>query len=238
MSNNVTLTVVANPAPAITGSTTPCQNETVTYQTTNNTGSTYTWNVVSGTGSFAPLNTYQVSGSWSTIGAASIRVVETNSNGCAQENILNVTVSAAPTPTISASTASPVCGQSSVTYSTTATGQSYAWTVGSGGQLVSGNNSQSIVVSWANATPDVAYTSSVGLTVTNGGCSGSTSTNVTVNPKANPTISGDATRCSGQSGSYSTVCCVRSQLLMDNQQLASGHDIHTGIRNKRECYHC
>jgi hypothetical protein len=204
MLNNVTLTVVANPAPAITGSTTPCQNATVTYQTTNNTGSTYAWNVVSGTGSFAPLNTYQVTGSWSTIGAASIRVVETNSNGCASENILSVTVTSAPTPTISASTASPVCGQSSVTYSTTATGQTYAWTVGNGGTLVSGNNTQSIIVNWANATPDVAYASTVGLTVTNGGCQGSTSTNVTVNPKANPTISGDAARCSGQSGSYST----------------------------------
>lgn len=205
MSNNVTLTVVANPAPAITGTTTPCQNATVTYQTTNNTGSTYSWSIVSGTGSFAPLNTYQVTGSWSSIGAATIRVVETNANGCSQANNLAVTVTSAPTPTIAASpSTSPVCGQSSVTYSTTASGQTYAWTVGNGGTLVSGNNTNSIVVSWANATPDVAYASTVGLTVSNGGCTGSTSTNVTVNPKANPTVSGDAARCSGQSGSYST----------------------------------
>jgi len=205
MLNNVTLTVVANPAPAVTGSTTPCQNATVTYQTSNNTGSTYSWTVVSGTGSFSPVNTYQVSGSWSTVGSAAIRVVETNSNGCAQENILAVTVTSAPAPTIAASpSTSPICGQSSITYSTTASGQNYNWSVGSGGTITSGNNSNSIIVAWANATPDVAYASTVGLTVTNGGCQGSTSTNVTVNPKANPTISGDAARCSGQSGTYST----------------------------------
>ncbi len=205
MANSVTLTVVPNPAPAVTGPTTPCQNATVTYQTTNNTGSTYAWNVVSGTGSFTPTNTYQVTGSWSSIGTASIRVVETNANGCAQENILTVNITTAPTPTITATpSTSPVCGGSSVTYSTTASGTSYNWTVGSNGTINSGNGTNSIVVSWANATPDVAYTSAVNLTVNNGGCTGSTSMPVTVNPKANPTITGDAARCHGQTGSYST----------------------------------
>ncbi len=205
MANSVTLTVVPNPAPAVTGPTTPCQNGTVTYQTTNNTGSTYAWNIVSGTGSFTPTNTYQVSGSWSSIGTASIRVVETNANGCAQENILTVNVTTAPTPTITANPAtSPVCGGSSVTYSTTAPGTTYNWTVGSGGTITSGTGTNSIVVSWANATPDVAYSSAVNLTVNNGGCTGSTSFPVTVNPKANPVITGDAARCSGQTGNYST----------------------------------
>ncbi len=205
MANSVTLTVVANPAPAVTGPTTPCQNGTVTYQTTNNNGSTYSWNIVSGTGSFTPSNTYSTTGSWTSTGTAQIRVVETNSNGCAQENILTVNVTTAPTPTITANpSTSPVCGQSTVTYSTTASGTGYNWTVGSGGTLNSGQGTNSIVVTWANATPDVPYNSAVNLTVTNGGCTGSTSANVTVNPKANPSITGDAARCSGQTGTYST----------------------------------
>lgn len=207
MSNTVTLTVVNNPAPAITGPNTPCQNATVTYQTTNNNGNTYLWELLPNTAGtiVGPNNTYQANVTWTQTGAASIRVTETNGNGCANQNTYNVTVTTAPTPTISASTASPLCGGAQVTYSTAAiSGATYAWTVGNGGTIASGLGTNSIVVNWANATPDVAYTSTVNLTVNAGGCSGSATSNITVNPKANPNITGDAARCSGQQGTYTT----------------------------------
>ncbi len=213
MSNNITLTVVANPTPAITGPNSPCQNATVTYQTTNVTGNTYAWSITSGAGTFVgPTNTYQANVQWTATGAGTIQVTESNSVPCSQVNSYNVTVVTAPTPTISASIASPVCGGATVTYTTPSiSGATYNWVLGSGGTISSGQGSNSIVVNWANATPDVAYASTVQVTVNNGGCTGSATSNITVNPKANPSLTGDAARCHGQSGTYTTPFVVNGR---------------------------
>lgn len=213
MSNNITLTVVANPTPAITGPNSPCQNATVTYQTTNVTGNTYAWAITSGAGTFVgPTNTYQANVQWTATGAGTIQVTESNSVPCSQVNSYNVTVVTAPTPTISASIASPVCGGATVTYTTPSiSGATYNWVLGSGGTISSGQGSNSIVVNWANATPDVAYASTVQVTVNNGGCTGSATSNITVNPKANPSLTGDAARCHGQSGTYTTPFVVNGR---------------------------
>lgn len=209
MANSVTLTVVANPTPAVTGPTTPCQGQSVTYQTTNNTTSTYAWNIVSGgaTGTLTPTNTYQTTVTWTSTGAGSIRVVETNSNGCAQQNILAVNVTSAPTPTITGP-ANPVCGNSTQTYSTAlVSGSTYTWALGSGGTFTTSNsglNVNTVTIQFANPTPDVPVSTNLSVSVNTGGCVGSTSIPVTINTRAVPTVTGTASACSGQQGSYST----------------------------------
>ncbi|GIV51185.1 MAG: hypothetical protein KatS3mg038_1706 [Candidatus Kapaibacterium sp.] len=205
MTQTVTLTVNPLPTPAVTGNTTPCVGQTVTYTTQNNTGSTYawTWAPVADFTPAGPTNTYQITGTWGASGSKSITVTETNSAGCGQTNTLNVSVQSAPTPTITASQANPICGGQTVTFTTTPSGaSSYTWTVGSNGTLQSGQGTQSITVTWAN-TPS-SYSSSVSVVVNVGGCTGNASYTVNVNPQATPTISGPASICSGQSGTYST----------------------------------
>jgi len=199
-----TVNVVPLPTPAVMGPTSPCQNTAVTYMTTNNTGSTYSW-TTSGASFTAsgPTNTYQLNGMWTGTGSGTVTVTETNSIGCVQTNSLNVIVQPAPTPTITASQANPICGGQTVTFTATPSGAtSYTWTVGSNGTLQSGQGTSSIVVSWANVPS--SYSSSVSVVVNVGGCTGSAFYTVNVIPQATPMISGPATICSGQSGTYST----------------------------------
>ncbi|GIV55552.1 MAG: hypothetical protein KatS3mg040_0320 [Candidatus Kapaibacterium sp.] len=205
MTQTVTLTVNPLPTPAISGPTSPCQGASVTYVTQNNTGSTYawTWTPVADFTPAGPTNTYQLNGTWTGTGSATVTVTEINSAGCGQTNTLNVNVQAAPAPTITASQSNPICGGQTVTFTATPAGaSSYTWTVGSNGTLQSGQGTQSITVTWAN-TPS-SYSSSVSVVVNVGGCTGSASYTVNVNPQAMPNISGPASICSGQSGTYST----------------------------------
>jgi len=105
----------------------------------------------------------------------------TGAGGCADIKPVLVTVNLLPTPSVTGP--SPVCVSVAGTTSTYSTpnvaGHTYNWTV-TGGNIVTGQGTNTITVTWTTAGPG---TVSVTQTITASGCSGNNVLNVTVNPK-------------------------------------------------------
>lgn len=153
----VTVTVNANPtAPVVTasGSTSLCTGSSVTLtsdQTTNNT-----WSTAETTQSISVSTTGDYS------------VVFTDGNGCqATSNIISVTVSNAPTPTIQASGSVDICSGSSVTL-TSSTADSYVWSTGATTQSidVSVAGTYTVTTTNANSCDGVGVSNAIVVTVT------------------------------------------------------------------------
>lgn len=173
VSTPIQVTVNALPTASITSTgNSICQGQTATL--TSSAGSSYLWSNGATTQSIQ-VNT-----------AGSYLVTVTASTGCkATSTPVNITVTAAPPTTVTASGATTFCQGGNVTLSAP-TGYSYVWS--------NGNTSSQITVNTAG---------NYNVTVTaNGTCSAtSTTTNVSViaNPTASITPSGATTFCQGGS---------------------------------------
>lgn len=196
------VTVSALPQPTITGSVSICAGTTGVVYTTQSGMSNYAWYVSSGgtitAGGTSTSSTVTVT--WNTAGAQHVSVNYHNASGCqaALPVVLNVTVNALPTPTITGS--STLCSGVSGIYTTESGKTNYTWTVSSGATIVSGGGgmSSSITVKWTATGPQwvrVNYTNSTG-------CRAATYTqfNITVNSLPAPTITGQKTLCQGSTG--------------------------------------
>lgn len=166
-SATVSVTVVANLVPIITGDTTIC-NGTSTMLSTSG-GGTYLWsdNTTNSSITVSPASTSTYS-------------VTVTSGSCSGTASVQVLVNPYPTPTINGTSA--ICSGQSATL-TASTGDSYSWNPG-------GQTTGSITVSPSGTTDYI-------VTVTTNGCSGSASTQVLVNPTPNPAISGTSSICTG-----------------------------------------
>jgi hypothetical protein len=167
----------------------------------------YIWSIAGGTitaGGATTNNTATVT--WTTVGAQSISVNYTNTNGCtaASPVVYPVTVNALPVPTIVSGPAS-VCVNSTGNVYTTQGGMSnYIWTVSAGGTITAGGGTgnNTVTVTWNTAG---AQTVSINYTNANG-CTAASPTvyNVTVNPLPVPTITGSASVCVNSTGNVYT----------------------------------
>jgi gliding motility-associated-like protein len=141
------VTLVPSPSkPKPSGQDTVCLNTmNVGYSVTNNPGSTYEWFLPDGTTSTGTSATY----SWNTIGNFLIKVVETNTDGCASDTGMVKVNVRKPVPGISGPTS--VCPNAQgIVYTANGTkGSSFTWTV-TGGTKVSGGTSASIIINWGN----------------------------------------------------------------------------------------
>jgi len=196
------VTVNATPQPTITGSASMCAGTSGFVYTTQTGMSNYTWYVSSGgtitAGGTSTSSTVTVT--WNTAGAQHVSVNYTNASGCQAvlPVVLNVTVNALPTPTITGS--STLCSGVSGTYTTESGKTNYTWTVSTGGTIVTGGGTTSatITVKWTTTGSQwvrVNYTNSTG-------CRAATYTqfNITVNSLPAPTITGQKTLCQGSTG--------------------------------------
>ncbi|MEI6456462.1 MAG: T9SS type A sorting domain-containing protein [bacterium] len=198
MTGSVTVTQIIV-TPAIAGNTTPCVNSTGNVYTTEDGMTNYQWSVSAGGtvtgGGTSGSNTVTVT--WNTAGAQTVSVNYTDGSGCSAltPTVKNITVNALPTPTISGP--NPVCLNSTGNVYTTQAGMTnYTWSI-TGGTITSGGTSSTntATVTWTTLG---AQSISVGYTNANGCTSASPGVyNVNVNPLPTPTISGQATICTG-----------------------------------------
>jgi len=142
----IELLIHALPEPLIQGPESVCQFvQEVAYMAASE-GNEYLWDVTGGSIT-AGQNTVAPTVTWETPGTGIITLTETNLSGCSQSITFEVEIKAAPTPAIGGN--ERVCANSEQNiYSTPAVeGNTYEW-IATGGNIVSGANSQEVTVNW------------------------------------------------------------------------------------------
>ncbi len=203
-SRQVSYAVTVNPlpTPSITGGNSVCRNSTQAYSVTNVSGNTYNWVVTNGTIQ-SGQGTNAISVLWGNTANGTVQVTETiTATTCSQVATLNVTLNAAPAPTITGPATTCTSTTVNRTYSVAAAaGNTFAWTVSSGGTIQSGQGTNSITVRWTTAGNE-----NVSLTQTNAsGCATTLNYAVLVNQSPAPSITGNNSVCRSSSQTYSVV---------------------------------
>ena len=198
-SNAVNVATYTNPiALVLTGSTictSPGGNGTITSSTSvsgvsyqlYNSGGTPVQSAQAGTGSGL---------TWSGLAAGNgYYAIGTDAHSCTStSNAVNVSTYTNPTPSISGNT--PVCLNTTNTYTTALGMTTYSWSVSSGGTINGASTNNTVSVTW-NATGSP----SVSVTVTdNHGCQGSSSYPVTVNSLPTALVLTGSTICTSPGG--------------------------------------
>jgi len=199
------VTVNLQPSPVVSGVTSICAGFTSIYTTPQIGGASYMWTVTGGT--LATSNgVHEVGILWSSAGAGTVRVMVTTIPGCSATSPLhNVTINPNPTPSITSSTNGipNVCVSSTHTYSTAMnSGSTYNWSLTgapSGTTLTPSGNSATIVWGATTSTAQLSVMETSGA-----GCTGTTQTQIVVNPLPNPVITGVSQICSGRTATYGT----------------------------------
>ena len=181
------VSVYPNPSPVISGTQNVCEGASSTYAVAANAGHSYQWTISGGTIT-GGQNSAQITVNWPAAGSGQLQVLETiDSTGCfAQSNAYNVTINALPTPLIAGPDS--LCeGESGQVYNTPLNpGSAYLWTI-SGGSIVSGQNTNSVVVDWGAAGTGSL---TVSETILASNCAANASFTVILSPLPTPVISG------------------------------------------------
>jgi len=220
-----TTTVNPLPVPTISGPTAICVHDTVLYRTQKNMTS-YIWSISSGGTLIGSATDSLVNIRWDTISSSGnrwINVTYTNASGCAGTSATpyTITVNPLPVPTISGTTS--LCKNAVGTYQTESAMTGYAWTVSSGGVILSGTGTNTITVRW-----DLAGSQTVSVNYSNlSGCDALALTTlpVTVHPLPVPTITGSGSVCRG---STSVIYSTEAGMTGYSWTISSGGTITSG----------
>lgn len=144
--SDVPLTINPKPFVTISGATIACQNQADVIYTAGSSTNTYAWEAVGGTIT-SGTTANEVTVTWTEAGLGTVYVTETNEFGCSQTASYEVTLNAAPAPSISGNAA--VCANSTnALYATTMVeGNTYTWNI-TGGTIISGGTSNEVSVDW------------------------------------------------------------------------------------------
>ncbi len=191
---NITSAAPAQPG-AITGNTTVCAGSSQTYSVAAVSGAaSYTWTLPSGWSGTSTTNSITATAG----GAGNISVRANNGCGSGTARTLAVTGGASPAApgaiTVSGGAAT-VCTGNTRTYTTPlVSGLTYTWTVPTGATIVSGQNSNSIQLSF---TSSFVSGSALSVRAANG-CGNSAATSITISKgtlSTPGTISGPSNSC-------------------------------------------
>jgi gliding motility-associated-like protein len=194
LTQNVVIT--APPTSTFTAPATACigTSSTITYTGSAATGATYLWDFGSGATPATASTAGPHAVSWSTAGTKTLSLTVT-SGACSSTTTTTVTVNAAPVASFSVNP-NPICAQSNATVSFTgsaAAGATYNWTFGMGAVPMTANGVGPHTVSYGSAG-----TKTIGLTVNAGGCSASTSQNISVSAPPTATFTLPTSVCVGE----------------------------------------
>jgi hypothetical protein len=182
---------------AISGNNVMCKSTSQTYSVVAVSGATsYKWTLPSGWSGSSTTNTITA-----TAGASgTISVTAVNSCGSSNARTLSVTVNAIPAQPGTMNGNSPICKNTSQTYSVPVVSgaSSYAWTLPSGWTGSSTTNSITVAVGTTGGTISVKAVNNCGISAAR-----SKSVSITQPPGQPGTISGNASVCAGSSQKYS-----------------------------------
>jgi hypothetical protein len=186
-SGNATANVTVNPLPLVVFSTVPdavCMNVEAAQEVQPQANVTYNWTITNGTiTQNAGHRVYYIA----TANPVTLRVTQTDLNGCSASDQRTIQVHTPVTPTVTAGGATTFCTGGSVTL-TASVGTSYLWSTG--------ETTRSITVTSTGAWHVTVQTLD--------GCSASSAdTNVTVNTRPNATIVAPSSFCSGTTATAS-----------------------------------
>ena len=189
-------------SPTISGNQNACSGSTETYSIPSNTDRTYTW-TVNGGSILSGQGTASITVLWPSTGFGDVAVRDSNQvSGCvAISNAFSVTISNFDLPVVLGP--SSVCIGNEASYSTPFNGgRTYRWDV-SGGVIVGGQGTSSVVVAWGFlGTGSVSVFDSVDAS----GCNGtSIPMVVSVTDKPTALISGANSLCANAVSNYGTI---------------------------------
>ncbi|KAB2913327.1 MAG: T9SS type B sorting domain-containing protein, partial [Bacteroidetes bacterium] len=189
--------ILYSPAPIIAGLDTVCHNKIYTYSTANIPFDSYSWSVVNGT-IVTGQGTNTITVRWGAPGVGRVSLLQISALGCDSLVHDSVTILYSPSPVISGN--GVVCFNQTHTYRVDSVGMdTYQWQV-TGGTILSGQGTDTIVVQWLTTGNGSVHITQRSVQ----GCDSTVTLPVIIRYRPTPQVSGTTLVCSNKIVSYST----------------------------------
>lgn len=200
-SSSKTITVIPAPASTVSLPASACINTavSVSYGATPVAGASYTWNFGSGASPATATGLGPHSVQWSTSGSKTVSLT-VSAGSCTSSGTGSIAITAAP---VSAFTVSPaaVCvgANANISFNGVApSGTTYSWNFGSGASTATASSAGPFSINWSGAG-----TKTISLTVSSGGCSSTSTQNLTVSSPPSASFTAPASVCVGANATLS-----------------------------------
>jgi len=201
-SQNITINAIPT-APIVSPTLAVCAGNIQIYTASGQVGSTFAWTVTGGLPATGSGNTLAVT--WTTSGVGIISIIQTPTTGCASAPLSqNIAVNPLPTTQNTSTWGSPVCLNSTVNYTATATG-SIVWSIlpASRGTILSGQGTNNLGIQWIEIGSADLTLEETNLAT---GCKRINTKTININTApTTPAIVGNTIVCQNGSGTFSVL---------------------------------